>query len=79
VVPLSLLTDWPLQLKSSTAADFTCKLCLKTKAEAMSHSSRLLSGAISFCTTPSIQKDKKALDLNFELNVTEKHFFKFPT
>ena len=31
------LVGWPLQLKSGTAADFTCKLCLKNKTKRQSH------------------------------------------
>ena len=31
------LVGWPLQLKSGTAADFTCKLCLKNKTQRQSH------------------------------------------
>ena len=27
------LVGWPLQLKSGTAADFTCKLCLQNKTQ----------------------------------------------
>ena len=31
------LVGWPLQLKSGTAADFTCKLCLKNKTKRQIH------------------------------------------
>ena len=31
------LVGWPLQLKSGTAADFTCKPCLKNKTQRQSH------------------------------------------
>ena len=31
------LVGWPLQLKSGTAADFTCKLCLKNITQGQSH------------------------------------------
>jgi hypothetical protein len=31
------LDSWPLQLKSRTAADFTCKLCLTNKTQMQCH------------------------------------------
>jgi hypothetical protein len=31
------LVHWPLQLKTGTAADFTCQLCLKNKSQRKSH------------------------------------------